>query len=218
MPAMRQGLSFSAGAALLVSVAVGCGGAEPAASPPASTTAAAPSTSTSTTTAQKPKPKKKARLRCRTVEAPAGFRTCQRTTKSSVREIIQRRVRGEWKLVSWEPAGDVVYGPNFKGGMSNGMWTSLRLSPDGRTLLGQWSSECEVQYAFFIPAAGGKPRVVTGEDDFRHRSPESSAKGWASAGRARVFVIGETGCGGTTYKRGDYLIDPTSGEATWVGS
>ena len=43
-----------------------------------------------------------------------------------------------------------------------GHWESAQLSPDGRTVLAQWSAECEIPIAFLIPVAGGKPRPVAG--------------------------------------------------------
>ena len=88
------------------------------------------------------------------------------------------------------------------------------MSPDGKTLLATWSTECENHYAFFIPAAGGKPRLVTGKLDW-DSSPNSFGIGWAADGRARVGVAG--GCGGTDWTPGTYLIDPGTGESELVG-
>ena len=46
-----------------------------------------------------------------------------------------------------------------------GHWSGGYLSPDGRTLLAQWSAECEVPFAFFVSSRGGTPCLVTGEVD-----------------------------------------------------
>jgi len=141
-------------------------------------------------------------------------------TKRAFRVVIQRRTSDGWKLVAWEPRQDVDVGETFKGGMSIGRWQSLELSPDGSTLLGDWTTECEANYAFFIPAAGGRPRPVTGESDttFRTKAPVSGAHGWAPDGRARVFVVGDTGCGGRPWRSGEYLIDPGTGDAEFQHS
>ncbi len=122
--------------------------------------------------------------------------------------------------VAWEPRQDVEFGEGYEGGSSIGRWRSLSLSPDRATLLGEWVTECEVGYAFFIPAAGGRPRPVTGESDrdFRTEAPGSQELGWASDGRARVFIGGDSGCGGTPYVPGEYLVDPVTGEAIFQHS
>jgi hypothetical protein len=85
-----------------------------------------------------------------------------------------------------------------------GHWAWAALSPDGLTLLGQWSAECEVPIAFFMPAKGGKPRVVTGEEDWA-ASPTSVALGWSTDGRAIVLFPSASPCG-TAGKAGLYLI------------
>src|SRR5919199_4674437 len=63
-----------------------------------------------------------------------------------------------------------------------GRWTMVLLSPDTKTYLGQWSGECEIQTAYFIPAAGGKPRPLT---SYARGSAQSIAVGWGGA-KARV--------------------------------
>ena len=141
-------------------------------------------------------------------------------TKRAFRVVIQRRTSGGWKLVAWEPREDVEVSEGFAGGASSGHWERLELSPDGSTLLGEWRTECEAVYAFFVPASGGRPRAVTGESDpiFKTEAPVSGALGWAADGRARVFVEGDTGCGGVPWQRGEYLIDPATGEAEFQHS
>ena len=66
-----------------------------------------------------------------------------------------------------------------------GHWVSAQLSPDGRTVLAQWSAECEIPIAFLIPVAGGKPRPVAGT---LRDHPESIGLGWSPDGLAVVFL------------------------------
>ena len=72
-------------------------------------------------------------------------------------------------------------------GAKVGHWAKAYLSPDGKTLLAEWSSECEVPYAFRVPVSGGTLRVITGEDDWAKARP-SVADGWTDDGRAIVEV------------------------------
>jgi hypothetical protein len=82
-----------------------------------------------------------------------------------------------------------------------GHWRTARLSPNGETVLAQWSGECEAQIAYFIPAEGGEARPVTG------RSEWSEALGWTGDGLARVR-LSNGACGTTMHKPGVYLVDP----------
>ena len=84
-------------------------------------------------------------------------------------------------------------------GSKFGHWVTAFLSPDRKTLLAQWSAECEVPIAYFVPARGGVPRALTEEND------ESLAHGWTSDGRAIVeFPHGP--CGGGASRPGLYLV------------
>jgi hypothetical protein len=84
-------------------------------------------------------------------------------------------------------------------GSKVGHWATAYVSPDRKTLLAQWSAECETPQAFFVAAAGGVPRALGG------RSDESIAHGWTSDGRAIVeFPHGV--CGGTVRRPGVYLV------------
>jgi len=62
-----------------------------------------------------------------------------------------------------------------------GFWVPERIfvSPDGRTLLAEWSGECETQWAYFVAVASGRVRTIFGVY-------ESTAYGWTHDGRARV--------------------------------
>jgi hypothetical protein len=70
-------------------------------------------------------------------------------------------------------------------GAKVGHWAKAYLSPDGKTFLAQWSAECEIPTAFFVPARGGVPKAVTGEAKWSDASP-SVADGWSEDGRAIV--------------------------------
>jgi hypothetical protein len=89
-------------------------------------------------------------------------------------------------------------------GAQVGHWAKAYLSPDGKTFLAQWSAECEVPFAFFIPVAGGSPRFVTGGSDWT-KAPPSIADGWTEDGRA-VVELPRHACNGRTMRYGIYLI------------
>jgi hypothetical protein len=78
----------------------------------------------------------------------------------------------------------------------HGGWRWGALSPDGKTILAEWSGECEIPMAFFAPGSGGKPRSVSGPYTRRRPPPNSQALGWTKGGRAIVFAPAEPGCGG----------------------
>jgi hypothetical protein len=94
-----------------------------------------------------------------------------------------------------------------------GGWIGGYVSRDAKTLLMQWSAECEVPYAFFVPARGGVPRLVTGERSMAD-APESIADGWTSDGRA-IVELPQGACGGGVSVPGIYFIAP-SGHRTLV--
>jgi hypothetical protein len=90
-----------------------------------------------------------------------------------------------------------------------GYWRKLFVSPDGKTLLAEWSGECELPTAFFVPTVGGRPRPVTTE---WQTSRGSQALGWDGR-RARVLLPR----GVTSSRRpGVYLVDPRTLRATLV--
>ena len=97
--------------------------------------------------------------------------------------------------------------------MWHGHWRQLFLSPDGETLLAQWSGECEIPTAFFLSADGSELRTVTGQS--YGEAPESMALGWSRDGRAEV-ELWEGLCGKAADRPGVYLIDPATGSATFV--
>jgi hypothetical protein len=74
-----------------------------------------------------------------------------------------------------------------------GYWVYARVAPDRRTLLAQWSGECESPAAFMIDGNRRLRRVGAAS---RHEGPESRALGWSPSGRAVVdFPAGTCGAG-----------------------
>jgi hypothetical protein len=143
------------------------------------------------TTEQAAAPAKKSSRTCAPASVP-GFRIC-RHLPSPTQPTIERRTPSGWKVVALpltpiEPSAE---------------WDSLSLSPDGKTLLAEWAYPCDSAAVVFIPAAGGRVRVATGERDWR-KAPSARALGWTPAGKARI----------RTYSRwrgrppGIYVIDP----------
>jgi len=69
-----------------------------------------------------------------------------------------------------------------------GHWSWAVASPDRRTLLAQWSAECEVPVTYFVAAAGGRPRELLPD-------VSSIARGWTTDGRAIAYVRADPACG-----------------------
>jgi hypothetical protein len=161
----------------------GCGGSGSTA-PPAPSAASPPASRTCT-------------------PAVDGFRTCDHGAVGS--SIERRAADGQWVGL----AEALTHG----GKESLGHWRAVHPSPDAKTLLAQWSGECEIPIAFFLPANGGAPRPVTGEREW-HKAPESIAVGWSRDGRARVHLL-RGACGIAAQRPGTYLIDPASGRVTY---
>jgi hypothetical protein len=89
-----------------------------------------------------------------------------------------------------------------------GRWQSAQLSPDGKTLLAQWTAECEIPVAFFVPLDTRKPRPVA---PVRY---ETVAVAWNADGRAGVFFNGGA-CGAGLERPGLYLVS-LDGEREFV--
>ena len=120
---------------------------------------------------------------------------------------IQRRYGTAWRVVARTPPL-----PRARRMPPLGFWRKAWLSPDGETVLAEWSGECEVPHAFFVAAKNGSMRVVTGERDWT-TSPESIALGWSPGGLARVRLPKGL-CGGSAARPGVYLVDPGTGKLT----
>jgi len=69
-----------------------------------------------------------------------------------------------------------------------GHWSGGFLSPNGRTLLLQWTAECEVPFAVFVAARGGTPRLVFGGERLEDAQP-AIAHGWTLRGEAIVEAM-----------------------------
>jgi hypothetical protein len=111
-------------------------------------------------------------------------------------------------------AGPVAEGPvpawlaRVKPLRSVGHWRHAVPSPDGKTILAQWSGECEIPIAYFIPLDTRKPRPVFPIPQ------ETTAVAWNDDGRAGVFVNGPA-CGGGDVRPGLYLVS-LDGEREFV--
>jgi hypothetical protein len=90
-----------------------------------------------------------------------------------------------------------------------GQWRWAAASPDGETILAQWSGECEVPQAFLLDADGGSPRAVA------PKNAESEALGWTTDGQAIVFLPNQPACG-TEWKPGMYLVSADGKQRTRV--
>lgn len=103
------------------------------------------------------------------------------------------------------PVGKYGGAPRFVG-----HWRSVERSPDGHTLLLQWSAECEVPVAYFANADGSNVRPVA-----RDPGIESGALGWARDRRA-VIAFPKGSCGSGRAPAGTYLVEPRTRRATIV--
>lgn len=99
-----------------------------------------------------------------------------------------------------------------------GSWQWASVSPDGETILAQWSGECEVPNAFFVDARGGTPRPAAGPGSSQDPiSQPSEGLGWTTDGRAIIFVPEQPGCG-SSGNPGVFLVDPVRpGEDERIG-
>jgi hypothetical protein len=176
--------------ALVAAVLVGCGAEEEQAA-----------TTTRPPVATQPPPPPRAE--CITAKAK-GFRLCGQPTEEprATPSTIQRRDGEGWTLLASAPKSS-----NAAGNL-HGHWRQAWLSPDGKTLLAQWSAECEIPIAFFVDAETGAMRPVTGEGRWTD-APESIALGWGADGRAWVRLT-KGYCGGSKHPPGVYLIDPAT--------
>jgi hypothetical protein len=103
------------------------------------------------------------------------FRTCWGPNARHPNPTIERRTPSGWELVT---------GPLKPFDMS-AQWGAVWVSPDHRTLVADWQYPCDSSVVVFVPAGGGKPRLVTGESDWR-KAPVARSLGWRRDGKARV--------------------------------
>jgi len=112
---------------------------------------------------------------CEAAQAP-GFRTCLRPTPPS-EPTIERRTDSGWKVIA----------RSLKPDEPSARWYDVSLSPDRKTLVADWGYPCDSAVVVFVPASGGRPRLVTGGTDWRH-APVTRSLGWMPGGKARVRV------------------------------
>jgi hypothetical protein len=136
---------------------------------------------------------------------------------------VAQRLDDRWLLACWpsgpgHPSWIGILGP--RGGVSRlvraprgpngraalGHWERAEVSPNGSTLLLQWSGECEVPTAYVAPASGGRPRTVAGG---RPRV-ESVTLGWAPPARPVVFLP-QAACGAGFERPGVYVFSRSGG-------
>jgi len=105
------------------------------------------------------------------------FRACSNRGVPS-NPTIERRTAAGWTVVT---------GP-LKPAEPSAQWGAVWISPNRRMLLAEWQYPCDSSAAVFVSASGGKPRLVTGERDWR-TAPVARALGWTSDGKARVQIF-----------------------------
>ncbi len=130
---------------------------------------------------------------------------CARATPATAYAICGKGPTGGRGPSTIERDGSVVARPIE----DVGRWSNVFLSPDGETLLAQWSGACEIPTAYFVPTNGGRPRALT---DYSKGSAISIAVGWQGS-KARVRLpVGE----GSARKPGIYVVDPATMAKTLV--
>jgi hypothetical protein len=90
-----------------------------------------------------------------------------------------------------------------------GRWIGVHPSPDGRTLLLQWSGECEIPVAYVAASSGSGLRPVD-----RSATTTSVALGWTADGRALVSVA-QGDCGLRAHAV-TYAVDVAGGARTAI--
>jgi hypothetical protein len=162
--------------ALLVA---GCGGSRAAEEP-----------QEAATTAQKPT----VHVRC--TSTSGGFRACTSFLGTGERSRIEHKGSAQWT---------VVLGNDEAPKPGHGWWRRVVASPDGRTLLGQWSGECEIQSTHVVSPTDKTIRPIL-------EGQPSTAVGWGRDGRARVYLVGDFWAAKTKrlVKAGFYSVDPAT--------
>lgn len=122
-----------------------------------------------------------------------GSRRYQSTSPRTIEELADGRRRVIARPPGKQPA------PNTP---PVGHWAGVRVSPDGRMLLAQWSAECETPQAFVVARTGRSLVRIGGAAE------ESIALGWTRDGLPVVYFPSGV-CGGT-YRLGAgvYALGP----------
>ena len=120
-----------------------------------------------------------------------GFRACTTFYETNgEKTAIYRRSDGGWKTIV--------------GGLPHrrGWWRRVVTAPDRKTLLAQWSGECEAQSTYFVSSAGSRVRSI-------FRGHNSTIAGWTHPGLARVRLDEAIWRKHTeVYGPGIYLVNP----------
>ena len=130
------------------------------------------------------------------LRAPNWILLCGRISSGTILPTsIEERVPGRRRLIVGPP---VRHGPD---GRIHGHWIYVKVSPNTRRLLAQWSGECEVPTAFLVE---GRTVHPFGAETYAG-APESGALGWLRDGKAVVhFPVGA--CGGSFRRPGTYVV------------
>jgi hypothetical protein len=132
----------------------------------------------------------------RCTHVSGGFRACTTFLGAGERSRIEGRRGSRWMVLFDESTAP-------HGG--RGWWRRVIASPDGRTLLGQWSGECELQLTYVVTLRDRTMRPILD-------GLPSTAVGWGLDGRARV----RTPSGGWAVKAkrivkaGIYRVNPAN--------
>jgi hypothetical protein len=119
-----------------------------------------------------------------------GFRACTVFRAPGERSALYRRVGSRWVVVRGRLPGRA------------GWWRRVAAAPDRRTLLAQWSGECEVQSTFLVSVRGGRVRPL-------FRGHQTTVLGWTRDSVARVRLAEQVWRGTQLLRRaGIYLVDP----------
>jgi hypothetical protein len=179
-------LALVIGAAVLTA---GCGSTEPTAVEKArAEMAKVESTCTEGVNCAKDRPFRKC------THVSRGFRAC--TTfleRQNEKSAIYRRVAGSWVKAAGSPRG------------RPGWWRRVVAASNRRTVLAQWSGECEIQTTYLVSVADGAARPIL-------EGLPSTAVGWASDGRARVRLPADFWGmkAKRIFKAGIYRVDPVT--------
>ena len=126
----------------------------------------------------------------RCTPASSGFRACTVFSAPGERSALYRRSYFSWVVLRGPLPGQA------------GWWRRVVAAPDRRTLLAEWSGECELQSTFLVSANDGSLRPL-------FAGHASEAMGWTPAGLARVRLAEQIWRGQTLQRRaGLYLVDP----------
>jgi hypothetical protein len=128
--------------------------------------------------------------------ASGGFRACTAFSGRGERSRIEGKRGSRWVVLF-----DEMTAP--KGG--DGWWRRVIASPDRRTLLGQWSGECEIQLTYVVTLTDRTIRPIL-------EGLPSTAVGWSADGRARVRLPSESWAtkARRIVKAGIYRVNPAS--------